>query len=74
MLVYFIINMYLCTRKSAHCAGLIAIKALKKSDLVFEREDVVRFFMCVLLILKWQNDTHANVRINILLNNIIIKF
>lgn len=40
--------MYLCTRKSAHCAGFIAIKALKKSDLVFKREDVVRFFMCVL--------------------------
>ena len=41
--------MYLCTRKSAHCAGYKAIKALKKSDLVFEKGRCSSFlYVCAL--------------------------
>ena len=45
--VYVINNVYLCTRKSAYCAGFYAIKALKKSDLAPYGGSRVRFFLCV---------------------------
>ena len=39
-LVYVAYNMYLCTRKSAYCAGPRAINTLIKSNLAFKDEAV----------------------------------
>ena len=66
--------MYLCTRKSAHCAGYVAIKALKKSDLVFEKGRCSSFLYVCALTLRGGKMTLMQNETIILLNNIIIKF
>ena len=39
-IVWYIYNVYLCTRFMAYCAGLTAINTFRKSDLAFSLEVV----------------------------------
>ena len=53
-----IINIvYLCTRKSAYCAGLLANNTLKKSDLTFSLGRSERFFPSVFVSPAKRDDT-----------------